>query len=145
MLLNVFSDHVQLKTKLAEDKEPLRPGVIYFAPPDYHLLIERTMSLALDSDEPVLFSRPSIDLLFESAGDSLHERVIGVLLSGANSDGAAGLQSIHAHGGRTLVQDPRSARYSAMPQAALDRFQPQRVLPLQAIGPALLELGAGAP
>ena len=110
-----------------EDKEPLEPNTIYVAPPNYHMLIERSHSIALSVDEPVMFSRPSIDVLFESAADAYGKRTIGVLLSGSNADGAAGLKRIADTGGIALVQEPRSAAYAVMPQAALHSLPNARV------------------
>ncbi|MEO8554578.1 MAG: chemotaxis protein CheB, partial [Kofleriaceae bacterium] len=106
----------------AEDKQPLEPRTIYVAPPNYHLLIERSGTLALSVDEVVNFSRPSIDVLFESAADAFRNRVSGVLLSGANDDGARGLERIAALGGRAYVQAPASAAHATMPDAALRRL-----------------------
>jgi two-component system chemotaxis response regulator CheB len=105
--------------KVAEDKEPIAPGTIYFAPPGYHLLVEAEHTFALSVDEPEHFSRPSIDVLFESAADAYQARVAGVILSGANSDGAAGLRAIADAGGTTLVQKPETADSRQMPEAAL--------------------------
>jgi two-component system, chemotaxis family, protein-glutamate methylesterase/glutaminase len=103
----------------AEDKMPLLPGHVYFAPPDYHLLVERHGALALSTDALVQYSRPSIDVLFESVAAAMGARSVGILLSGANADGAAGLAAIGAAGGLTWVQSPASARISTMPEAAL--------------------------
>jgi two-component system chemotaxis response regulator CheB len=103
----------------AEDKMPLLPGHVYFAPPDYHLLVERHGALALSTDALVHYSRPSIDVLFESVAAATGARSLGILLSGANADGAAGLAAIGAAGGLTWVQSPASARVSTMPEAAL--------------------------
>jgi two-component system chemotaxis response regulator CheB len=113
-----------LPVKQAEDKEPLRAGHIYVAPPAYHLLIEPTRTFALSLDAPVHYSRPAIDVLFESACDAYHDALLAVLLSGANDDGAAGLQEIHAAGGITVVQAPDSADVPTMPRAALALFSP---------------------
>jgi two-component system chemotaxis response regulator CheB len=110
--------------KQAEDKEPLLAGRIYVAPPAYHLLIEPTHSLALSLDQPVHYSRPAIDVLFESARDAYGEALLAVLLSGASQDGAAGLHEIHAAGGITIVQDPHNAEVATMPRAALTLFTP---------------------
>jgi two-component system chemotaxis response regulator CheB len=101
------------------DKEPLAPSTVYLAPPDYHLLIEQGPSFALSVDEPVNFSRPSIDVLFDSAADVLGSGCAGVILSGANPDGAHGLRAIQAAGGLVAVQDPDDAAQGAMPKAAL--------------------------
>jgi two-component system, chemotaxis family, protein-glutamate methylesterase/glutaminase len=105
--------------KIAEDKEPIAPGTIYFASPDYHLLVETGRTFALSCDERVHFSRPAIDVLFESAAAAYGERLMGVILSGANADGAAGLRAIAAAGGKTVVQSLESAEMIAMPAAAL--------------------------
>jgi two-component system chemotaxis response regulator CheB len=123
--------------KEAEDKEPLRPEVVYFAPADYHLLIERDGSLSLSTEEPVHFSRPSIDPLFETAADCFGSRGLGILLTGVNEDGAQGLLRIHEAGGLTLVQAPSTAAYSAMPAAALKLFKPTLVLNPTEIGELL--------
>ena len=125
----------------AEDKRPLERGAVYFAPPDYHLLVEPDGVLSLNADAPVNFSRPAIDVLFESAAAGFGARVVGVLLTGANSDGAEGLEAIHAAGGFTVVQHPDTAMARVMPQAALQRFTPDRVLDLNGIRDLLAELG----
>lgn len=112
----------------ADDKEPLVPQTIYVAPPNYHILIERSGSIALSVDSPVNFSRPSVDVLFESAADAFGSRVIGLLLSGANADGAAGLQRIAESGGVALVQSPETAAYPAMPTAGASLVPAARAL-----------------
>jgi two-component system, chemotaxis family, protein-glutamate methylesterase/glutaminase len=129
-----------LPVQEAEDKEPLQAGKIYVAPPDYHLLIEREGTLALSSDAPVHYSRPAIDVLFESAADARGATVAGVLLSGASPDGAHGLAAIAEAGGVTIVQSPASARAPNMPEAALAMFSPDHVLPPEEIGPLLAQL-----
>jgi two-component system chemotaxis response regulator CheB len=121
LLPEVFGVRCALPVKEAEDKEPVEPGRVYFAPPDYHLLLDRGPVLALSSDEPVHFSRPSIDVLFESAADIYGERLLGLILTGANQDGAAGLAAVGRAGGRTVVQDPDSAAVAYLPQAALQQ------------------------
>mgnify|MGYP000123049424 CR=1 FL=1 len=113
-----------LPVKQAEDKEPLVPGTVYVAPPGYHLLVESHRAFALSADAPVHFSRPSIDVLFESARDTYGAAMIAILLSGASVDGAAAMQEIHAAGAITIVQTPASAEAGAMPLAALALFQP---------------------
>jgi len=105
--------------KVAEDKEPIVPGTIYFAPPDYHLLVESGRTFALSLDERVHFSRPAIDVLFESAAAAYGDRLVGVILSGGNSDGAQGLRAVSEAGGMTVVQSLESAEMIAMPAAAL--------------------------
>jgi two-component system chemotaxis response regulator CheB len=124
-----------------EDKDPIAPGRVYIAPPDYHLLVEPG-SFALSVDEHVQYARPSIDVLFESAADAYGERVIGVVLTGANADGAAGLARIVERGGAAIVQDPDTAEAPEMPAAALAAVAATTVLPLEGIGPHIAELCA---
>lgn len=121
----------------AEDKEPLRSPGVYLGPPDYHLLLE-TDCMALSTEEPVAFSRPSIDVLFESAAYSHGSAVIGVLLTGANQDGTRGLQAIKQAGGFVIVQDPDSAESGFMPKNAVKNVAADRVLPLERIGAELV-------
>jgi len=121
----------------AEDKEPLRAPGVYLSPPDYHLLIEPD-SVALSTEEPVAYSRPSIDVLFESAAYSHGSSVIGVLLTGANQDGTRGLQRIKERGGYVIVQDPDSAESAFMPKHAVRTMQPDRVLDLDQIAVELV-------
>jgi two-component system, chemotaxis family, protein-glutamate methylesterase/glutaminase len=116
-----------------DDKEAIEPRHVYLAPPDYHLLAERG-SFALSTEERVQHARPSIDVLFESAADAYGERVIGIVLTGANEDGAAGLRRIADRGGLAIVQDPTTAEQRAMPDAAIAAAAPV-VLPLEEIGP----------
>lgn len=122
----------------AEDKQPLAPGAIVVAPPGYHLLVERSRRLALSVDEPVLFSRPSIDVLFESAAAALGERVAGVVLSGGNADGAAGLAAIAAAGGATVIQS--DALHPVMTEAARARVPAAAWLPAAQIASHLAGL-----
>jgi two-component system, chemotaxis family, protein-glutamate methylesterase/glutaminase len=138
LLTEVFGARCQLPVREAEDKEPVKPGTVYFAPPDYHLLIDRGPALALSGDEPVHFSRPSIDVLFESAADIYEKRLVGVILTGANQDGAHGLAVIGRAGGRTVVQEPSSAAVPFLPEAALQEGPVDFVLTL----PQLQELFA---
>ena len=119
LLADVFGAKCALPVREAEDKEPVQPGTVYFAPPDYHLLLDRGPVLALSSDEPVHFSRPSIDVLFDSAADIYGERLLGLILTGANQDGAEGLAAVGRAGGRTVVQEPGGAAVPFLPEAAL--------------------------
>lgn len=128
LLCDIFQPRCALPLREAQDKEPVEPGTVYFAPPDYHLLVDAGPTLALSVDAPVHFSRPSIDVLFESAADAYGARLVGLLLSGANQDGAGGLAAIHARGGHAIVQDPASAAVPTMPEAALARCAPDRIL-----------------
>lgn len=119
-----------------EDKESIVNGHAYLAPRDYHLLVTDG-SFALSTDSPVTFARPSIDVLFESAVDEFHERTIGVILTGANRDGARGLAAIKSRGGLTIVEDPTSAICREMPDSAIAGSEVDRILALQEIGPFL--------
>lgn len=132
LLCNIFRSRCALPLREAEDKEPIVPGTVYFAPPDYHLLVDDGPALALSVDAPVHYSRPSIDVLFESAADAYGSGLIGMLLSGANQDGARGLAAIEARGGLAVVQEPDSAGVRTMPESALAHTTAARILtPLQ--------------
>ncbi|NYT82924.1 chemotaxis protein CheB [Alcaligenaceae bacterium] len=133
MLASLFESKCRMAVREAEDKEPALGGVIYFAPAGYHLLVEAEGTLSLSNDEEVMYSRPSIDVLFESAADAYGSAVIGIILTGANSDGAKGLKAIEAAGGAVLVQDPATACASAMPLAALSACVSARACSLKQI------------
>lgn len=124
----------------AEDKEPIRSGTVYVAPPDYHLLVESDRRLSLSSEEPVRYSRPSIDVLFESAADVYGPGLIGVILTGANDDGARGIRAVVDAGGLALVQRPDLAQASAMPRAALEVCPEAHALSVQEIAAYLQEV-----
>jgi two-component system, chemotaxis family, protein-glutamate methylesterase/glutaminase len=130
--------HVRRDVREVDDKDPIERRTIYVAPPDYHLLVERG-SFALSVDERVQFARPSIDVLFETVADAYGASAIGVVLTGANHDGAAGLTAIAQRGGVAIVQDPESAEMRAMPDAAIAAAA-SVVLPLEEIAPYLAEL-----
>ena len=140
----VYGSATSLVVSQAEPNMQVRPGHCYFAQPGYHLLFETSGEFSLSQDEPVNFSRPSIDVTFESAALAFGPGAVGVLLTGANRDGAQGLQQIHLHGGLTLVQDPTEAEVATMPQAALDIFKPDHVLTLAGIAKVLSSLDGGA-
>jgi two-component system, chemotaxis family, protein-glutamate methylesterase/glutaminase len=123
----------------AGDKDALRPGTVYIAAPDYHLLVDPG-SLSLSTDEPVQFARPSIDVLLESAAESYRERCVGVVLTGANTDGAHGLARVAELGGTAIVQDPEEAVRDEMPLAALAAVPSARVARAAEIAPLLVEL-----
>jgi two-component system chemotaxis response regulator CheB len=131
-LVHFLQRSTRLTVKEAQDKDALSCGCLYLAPPDYHLLVERDC-VALSTEGPVLWARPSVDVLFESAADAWGERAVGVILSGASSDGALGLLRIKQRGGLALVQDPGEAESSAMPEAAMRTVRVDRVLPLAGI------------
>ena len=123
----------------AEDKEAIVPGRVYLAPAGYHLLVEDE-HFALSTEPPVWYARPSIDVLFESAAEARGAQVIGVILSGANADGARGLAFIKRCGGIAVVQDPATAESSAMPNAALSATETAEILPLEEIAPFLVRV-----
>lgn len=133
IIADLFEEKCALEVREAEDKETLSPGVVYFAPPDYHLLVETDRSISLSSEEPVMFSRPSIDVLFETAADAYGENLVGIILTGANPDGAQGLKAVAAAGGRAIVQTPEHAYASAMPEAALQSCPEATVMELEDI------------
>lgn len=139
ILPEVLRRKCKVAVREAEDKEPLEPGTVYFAPPDYHLLVEDDRHVALSYDEERMFSRPSIDVLFESAADVYGGNLIGVILSGANADGAAGLGAVVAEGGVALVQSPALAHSRQMPLAALEVCPGAEVLAAPQIAGYLLE------
>jgi len=140
-LARVLETRCALTVKEAEDKEPLAPGTLYIAPPNYHLLMERRGCFSLSVDDPVLFSRPAIDVLFESAADAFGPALAGVLLTGGSADGAQGLAEIKRKGGLTVVQAPSTAAVPIMPEAALRVAAIDHVLPLAEIGQFLARLG----
>jgi len=141
LLVEIYEKRCALPIREADDKEPIEPGTVYFAPPDYHMLVERNRQIALSTDEPVHYSRPSVDVLFESAADVFGNRLLGVILTGANEDGAAGLHAIHRAGGVTVVQQPDSAKVPLMVVSALQRHPADFVLSLPQIAELLAGLG----
>jgi two-component system chemotaxis response regulator CheB len=138
-----FRRQTDLKVVDAEDKQWIQPGHVYLAPADYHLLIERNGArgeLSLSVDEAVRFSRPSIDVLFESAADAYKDRVVAVVLTGANDDGSRGAARIKARGGMVIAQEPETAEAPAMPRATIEAVQVDRILRLEDIAPFLTEV-----
>jgi two-component system chemotaxis response regulator CheB len=140
-LVEYFSRKCALSLHEAEDKELVRPGCVYFAPPNYHLLVEPDRTFALSVDEKVHHSRPSIDVLFESAAHVWGRDLAGIVLTGANADGACGLQLIKQYGGLTVIQDPATSEYPLMPQTALDAGGVDYILSLEQIGELLVGKG----
>jgi len=142
-----FSEYLErfsnIKVKEAEEKEKLRAGTAYIAPSDYHLLIEPDQSFSLSADDKVNYSRPSIDLLFESAADVFGNKLVGIVLTGANSDGSYGLKTIKDRGGLAIVQDPKTAESPFMPQAAINATSVDYIVNLGGIAPLLLKLCKG--
>ena len=143
-LVRVLQEHSVLPVREAEDKMPIRTGRVYVAPPDYHLLVDAEF-FALSTEAPVGYSRPSIDVFLESAAEAFGSRVIGVVLTGANADGARGLRAVKAAGGYAIAQDPDTALSPAMPRAAIEAVAVDDVLPLERIAGRLLQILADAP
>jgi two-component system, chemotaxis family, protein-glutamate methylesterase/glutaminase len=141
LLVDVFQYRCAVTIREAEDKEPVQPGVVYFAPPDYHLLFESPRSFSLSVDEPVNHSRPSIDVLFESAAEAFGRRVMALVLTGSNADGARGIRRICEAGGVVAVQDPGSAGHREMPAAALQACPSAKPLSLAELAALLREAG----
>lgn len=131
-----------IRVKHAEDKEAVETGTVYLAPPGYHLLVERNRTLSLSVDEPVHFARPSIDVLFESAAPVYRHRLIGIILTGAGTDGCIGLKAVKEHGGLTIVQDPKTAEVDFLPRNAVQTVTVDYILPLEAIGGFLARMAA---
>jgi two-component system chemotaxis response regulator CheB len=144
LLAGLLQDCTSLRVCEVNDKEPILAGHLYLGPPDYHLLVEEGF-LALSVDEPVRWSRPSIDVMFESAADAYGPAAVGVVLTGANADGARGLRRIADAGGKAVVQDPGSAEVRTMPAAAIEAVAEAVVLPLEEIAAHLTELVSGMP
>lgn len=141
-LVTLFGLKSRITVKEAEDKEAAAPGAVYFAPSDYHLQVERDGTLSLSADAPVHHSRPAIDVLFETAADAYGRQLAGIVLTGANEDGAAGLAAVAGAGGVAMVEDPEHAYASTMPAAALRACPDAKVMSLAQIRDYLVELGA---
>jgi two-component system chemotaxis response regulator CheB len=140
LLVELLRDKCLMDVQEVEDKEPIVPGTVFVAPPDYHMLVESDVHLSLSADEPVNYSRPSIDVLFESAADAYGAGLIGIILTGANDDGARGLRAIVQAGGTALVQCPEQSYAPAMPSAAIDSCPAARVLTIETIANYLLDI-----
>lgn len=144
LLVEIFVARCRLAVKEAEDKEPIVGGTLYFAPPNYHVLVESDLTLSLSSDEPVHYSRPAIDVLFESAADAYGSGLRAVVLTGASRDGSSGLKAVCERGGRAYVQRPDTAEASLMPETALQACPAAQVLDLAQIGKELERLAGPA-
>ena len=137
-LVRFLRKNCRLPVEEAQDKTPIRPGRLYFAPADYHLLVEDN-HFALSTEAAVSYARPSIDVLFESAADAYGKKAVGIVLTGAGHDGAAGLAAIKRRGGLTIVQAPETAECSGMPNAAMATGMVDRTLALESIVPFLVK------
>ena len=139
LLSQLLQDATPLTVCEIEDKDRLEPGKVHVAPADYHVMVERGY-LSLTVEEPVRYSRPSIDVMFTSAGDTYGKEAIGIVLTGANEDGSRGLAHIVRRGGKALIQSPKTAEIPIMPEAALRAVPTAQVMPIPPIGKRLLEL-----
>ena len=142
-MVTLLNNHLKLKVSEANEKEVVKAGGVYIAPPNFHVFIEEDLSITLSVEEKVNFSRPAIDVLFETAAMALHNRVIGIVLTGGNQDGAMGLKMIKDYGGLTIVQSPEEAQVSIMPSMAIRATHPDHVLPLEQISKLLMQLANG--
>lgn len=140
VFVKILNSRCRLKVREACHNEEVTTDIIYFAPPDYHMLIEKNFTISLSTDPKVNFSRPSIDVLFETAAEAFTTRLTGILLTGANRDGSQGLMRIKELGGRTIVQSPAEAAFSEMPASALKLFTPDKVMTLKQIAEFLQNL-----
>lgn len=140
LLAQVFGQRLRMPVLEAADKAVITNGALYFAPPSYHLSIERERAFSLSCEPPVLWSRPSIDVLMSSAADAYGAALAGILLTGANQDGAQGMRDIRLAGGLTAVQDPEDAEVATMPRAAIALHAPDFVLPLRELRDLLVQL-----
>lgn len=139
-LAEYLNDICKIEVKEADEKEKAMPGYAYIAPPNYHLLVEKDGYLALSVEDKVNFARPSIDVLFETAADAYGHELIGVILTGANKDGAKGLKMIKEKGGLIIVEDPTTAESTMMPISAINETKVDYILTLQDIGDLINKL-----
>ena len=140
LLEEILQSKCDIRIKQADEKEKIESGFVYIAPPDYHLLVEADKTFSLSADEPVRFSRPSIDVLFETAAIVFKESLVGIILTGANDDGTAGIVAVKDSGGVTIAQDPAEAQFSTMPNAAIGSNKVNHILTLQEIQDFLLKI-----
>lgn len=138
--INLINDKSNLCLKEADEKEKIENGNVYIAPPNYHLMIEKNKTFSLSIEERVNYSRPSIDVLFESAAEAYKNKLIGVVLTGSNNDGTKGLKRIQEYGGLAIVQDPKTAESAYMPASAIAAIQPDYILTLEDISDLLIKI-----
>ena len=141
-LPQLYAERCQLPLREAQDKEPLQGGTVYFAPPDYHLQVEPDGCFSLSQEAPVYFSRPSIDVLLETAASTYRREMLAIILTGASADGAEGLAKVRQLGGGAWVQDPATASSATMPAAALRRAGADRVLDVRQLAASLALLAS---
>ena len=138
--IDLLNDKSNLTIKEADEKEKIEKGTVYIAPANYHLLIEKNKTFSLTIDERVNFARPSIDVLFESAAEAYKNKLIGVVLTGSNHDGAKGIKRIKECGGLVIVQDPKTAESAYMPTSAIAAVKPDYILSLEEITDLLIKI-----
>lgn len=138
--IQLLNDTYSIDIKEADEKEKIENGNVYFAPPNYHLIIEKNKTFSLTIDERVNYARPSIDVLFESTADAYKNKLIGIILTGSNSDGTNGIKRIQECGGLAIVQDPKTAEVAYMPTSAIAAIQPDYILSLEDIIKLLIKL-----
>jgi len=138
--IKLLNDKSNLAIKEADEKEKVESGHVYIAPANYHLLIENDKTFSLTIDERVNFARPSIDVLFESAAEAYKNKLIGIVLTGSNNDGAKGIKRIKESGGMVIIQDPETAESPNMPASAINVIQPDYILSLEKIIEFLIKL-----
>ena len=140
LLEEVLQSKCSIRIKQADEKEKIESGFVYVAPPDYHLLVEADQTFSLSADQPVCHSRPSIDVLFETAAAVFKDGLVGIILTGANNDGAAGTIAVKKYGGLTVAQDPAEAQFSFMPNAAIETNHVKYIRTLPEIESFLLKI-----
>jgi len=138
--ITLLNNKSNLYIKEADEKELIEQGIVYIAPPNYHLLIEKNKTFSLTVDERINFARPSIDVLFESAAEAYKNKLIGIILTGSNNDGSKGIKRIKEYGGLTIIQNPETAESSYMPASAISSITPDYILSLEEIMKLLLLL-----
>ena len=131
----------KMTIKEADEKERIRENTVYIAPPNYHMLVEDDRTISLTIDERVNFCRPSVDVLFDTAAEVYEEKLIGIILTGANEDGARGMRLVHKAGGTTIIQNPKTAEVDTMPRSVLKYFKPDYILNLKDIARFLNKIG----
>jgi two-component system chemotaxis response regulator CheB len=137
-----FLDNISaIKVKEVDEKEKIKPGIVYTAPPNYHVLVEEDETFSLSMEGRINFARPSIDVFFQSAADVYGPHLVGVVLTGANNDGSQGIKMVKERGGLAIVQDPHTAEVDGMPRAAIEATKIDHILTLEQIGPFLVKLG----
>ena len=140
LLEEILQSKCRIQVKQADEKEIIDSGIVYIAPPDYHLLIENDFAFSLSADEPVRFSRPSIDVLFESAASVYKDKLVGIILTGTNNDGVLGIKAIAENNGLVIVQNPKEAQFPAMPLASIHTQKVNHIFTLSEIQEFLLQL-----